>query len=232
MGCSSPPPGWRRRPRRSRCTSSGTGSPPAQLFEVRTAIELAVLDRVLEHPDPEIVARLRDALTAEQSATRVGVRGRRPRPARRARRAVRESCAAVAHPGARAIVAAARRRRRTTRSTRCPPPTSTGSTRGSSRRSSTATGSWRAIAPSAISRSWNAGSVERPRGAASTWRANGVVRRRDDRRSDRRRSAGVPRRTDRVRAGRRRRHRPHAAGARRAHRRHGAAAADARRRAG
>ena len=46
------------------------GITPAQLFEVRTAIELAVLDRVLEHPDPEIVARLRDALTAEQSATR------------------------------------------------------------------------------------------------------------------------------------------------------------------
>lgn len=43
---------------------------PSQLFEVRTAIELAVLDRVLEHPDQAIVARLDDALIAEQSATR------------------------------------------------------------------------------------------------------------------------------------------------------------------
>jgi DNA-binding FadR family transcriptional regulator len=42
---------------------------PAQLFEVRSAIEMAVLDRVLEHPDPAIVASLRDALVAEQSAT-------------------------------------------------------------------------------------------------------------------------------------------------------------------
>lgn len=43
---------------------------PSQLFEVRRAIELAVLDRVLEHPDPEVVVRLRDALMAEQEATR------------------------------------------------------------------------------------------------------------------------------------------------------------------
>ncbi len=46
------------------------GITAGQLFEVRTAIEMAVLDRVLEHPDPEIVARLDDALAAEQSATR------------------------------------------------------------------------------------------------------------------------------------------------------------------
>jgi DNA-binding FadR family transcriptional regulator len=43
---------------------------PSQLFEVRSAIELAVLDRVLEHPDQGIVIRLDEALQAEQSATR------------------------------------------------------------------------------------------------------------------------------------------------------------------
>ncbi len=43
---------------------------PAQLFEVRSAIEMTVLDRVLEHPDPTIVAALEEALAAEQSATR------------------------------------------------------------------------------------------------------------------------------------------------------------------
>jgi len=43
---------------------------PAQLFEVRSAIEMTVLDRVLEHPDPMIVATLEEALAAEQSATR------------------------------------------------------------------------------------------------------------------------------------------------------------------
>jgi len=43
---------------------------PTQLFEVRAAIEMAVVDRVLEIPDPEVAARLRDVLAAEQSATR------------------------------------------------------------------------------------------------------------------------------------------------------------------
>ena len=43
---------------------------PTQLFEVRTAVEMAVLDRVLEHPDPKIVAGLTEALAAERSASR------------------------------------------------------------------------------------------------------------------------------------------------------------------
>ncbi len=84
------------------------GITPSQLFEVRTAIELAVLDRVLEHPDPEIVGRLARCPDGGTVGDAVGVRRRRPRPARGARRTVRESRAAVAHPGARAAVPAAR----------------------------------------------------------------------------------------------------------------------------
>ena len=72
---------------------------PAQLFEVRSAIEMAVLDRVLEHPDPAIVACAEGGARRRAVGDPVGVRHGRPRPARRARRAVGQSGAAAVDPG-------------------------------------------------------------------------------------------------------------------------------------
>ncbi|MCU1365807.1 MAG: GntR domain protein [Ilumatobacteraceae bacterium] len=43
---------------------------PSQLFEVRTAVEMAVLDRVLDLPDDAVAPRLHEALAAERAASR------------------------------------------------------------------------------------------------------------------------------------------------------------------
>lgn len=47
------------------------GIKPKHLFEVRTAIEMVVLDRVIARRDDDVVLRLERALEAEQAATRV-----------------------------------------------------------------------------------------------------------------------------------------------------------------
>ena len=46
------------------------GITPAHLYEVRTAVELVVLDQVLAHLDGDGVARIEEALEAERAATR------------------------------------------------------------------------------------------------------------------------------------------------------------------
>src|SRR3546814_9258321 len=72
---------------------------PAQLFEVRTAVELAVLERGVERLEDDDVAELERALEAEQAATTDELRDL-PRGSLRARRHLRQ-------PGARAAVAGA-----------------------------------------------------------------------------------------------------------------------------